>query len=332
MPDPVACAYAPPGEYMKDHTLVRRDGWWHLFNISGTAGFYHGYNGNEETIAWSVSRDLVDWQLRGHVLHASGRAGTFDQHEIWAPFCLDTGKGLYLFYTGVVHPHRPLEYRKLGHRHPWVSRGHLETQGVAVSPDLTEWVKVSDPAMGSGVPGRDSHVVRDESGDRWLLYSTVGTHEVNVSASKDLTSWQSLGVCARLPPLSLDDPRVGGTTRALLGIRELHTAESTTVMRHPIDGGWILLANWHYIRSDDPTDFGSGPACLYDNTCNGRAVDMGYACEVVEHDGSWYRSGTFGPCDYWRLGFTRIEWVPGGAFRVLEPSALDGSAGGAATA
>ena len=88
MPDPTQCSYAPPGEYMKDHSFVYHDGWWHLFNISGTAGYYHGYNGNEETVAWSISRDLVEWEFRGHVLHASQWPGFFDQHEIWAPFCM----------------------------------------------------------------------------------------------------------------------------------------------------------------------------------------------------------------------------------------------------
>ena len=129
MPDPTQCDYAPPGEYMKDHSFVYHDGWWHLFNISGTAGYYHGYNGNEETIAWSISRDLVAWEFRGHVLHASQWPGYFDQHEIWAPFCMKAPDGFYMFYTGIVHPTRPMEYRKLGHGHPWVHAGHRETPG-----------------------------------------------------------------------------------------------------------------------------------------------------------------------------------------------------------
>jgi hypothetical protein len=323
MSEPADCIYAPPGEYMKDHSFLRHDGWWHLFNISGTAGYYHGYNGNEETIAWSVSRDLVHWEFRGHVLHASQWPGFFDQHEVWAPFCLKTDSGFYLFYTGVVHPNRPMEYRRLGHRHPWVSLGHRETQGIATSRDLTEWVKVSDHAQGSGVPGRDSHVVRDDGQRRWLLYSTIGTHAVNVSESEDLQQWHSLGLCAELPPLALDHPAVGATTHGLLGISTLHTAESVTVIRRPTDGRWLLLANWHCIASDDPTDFTRSPATLYENTYQGRRVDMGYACEILEHEGRWYRSGVFGPCDNWKLGFTEIEWIDNGAFRIVRPSVLD---------
>lgn len=87
MKSPILCNYSPPGEYIKDHTLVFSEGWWHLFSISGLTGYSHLYNGNEETASWSISRDLVDWEFRGHVLHASLRNGEFDQHEIWAPYC-----------------------------------------------------------------------------------------------------------------------------------------------------------------------------------------------------------------------------------------------------
>jgi hypothetical protein len=326
MDSPVRCDYAPPGEYMKDHSLVRHDGRWHLFNISGTAGYYHGYNGNEETIAWSVSEDLVHWDFRGHVLHASQREGYFDQHEVWSPFCMRAEDGFRLFYTGVVHPVRPMEYRKLGHGHPWVGTGHRETQGIAVSKDLTEWVKISDPRTGSGVPGRDAHVVRDPGGDRWLLYSTIGTRKVNVSESTDLASWRSQGICAEFPRLPCTEPALGATIRALIGDSDPNTAESITVLRAPDDGRWLMLGNWQYIMSSDPTDFSRTPARPYDTACNGRLVDMGFACEIVEHDGRWYRSGTFGKPDYWRLGFTEIEWVAGGAFRVVRPSVLDAGA------
>ena len=50
---------------MKDHTFVYHDGWWHLYSISGTAGYCHAFTGNEETFSWSVSKDLVDWEFLG---------------------------------------------------------------------------------------------------------------------------------------------------------------------------------------------------------------------------------------------------------------------------
>jgi len=320
---PVACAYAPPGEYIKDHTLVFHDGWWHLFSISGTAGYYHGYTGNEETFSWSVSKDLVNWEFRGHVLHASNREGTFDQHEVWAPFVLKANDKFYMFYSGIIHPTRPMEYRKLGHKHPWVAKGHKETQGLASSVDLTDWLKIADPVKGLEVPGRDSFVMRDVERNRWLLYSTIGTKQANVSESQGLVVWKSLGICADFTDM---DPNLdyGTTAKVMLGrnVQSWHSAESLNVIKNPISGKWIMLANWQYIVSDDLTNFKNNKARFYDTEYKGKRVDIGFAGEMVQHDGKWYRSGCFGPRDYWKLGFTEIEWAPDGAFRIVKPNVL----------
>jgi hypothetical protein len=320
---PVSCNYAPPGEYVKDHTLVFHDGWWHLYSISGTAGYYHGYTGNEETFSWSISKDLVNWEFRGHVLHASNREGAFDQHEVWAPFVLKTPQKFYMFYSGIVHPYRPMEYRKLGHNHPGVFEGHKESQGLACSDDLTDWVKISDFSMGLDVRGRDSHVIRDKQNKRWLLYSTIGAKKANVSQSQDLIHWKSLGICAEFTDL---DPGLdfGPTVRGIWGhnTRNFNNAESLNIMKHPVSNKWIMLANWQYILSDDPTDFKNSKVRIYDTQYKGKRVDIGFAGETVKHNGKWYRSGTFGTRDYWKLGFTEIEWLRDGAFKIVKPSTV----------
>lgn len=321
--DPTDCDYAPSGEYIKDHSFVFHDGWVHFFSISGTKGYYHGYNGNEETISWSISKDLVNWEMRGHVLHATQRKGAFDQHEIWAPFCYAYDNKFYMFYTGIIHPTRPMEYRKLGHDHPWVSEGHKEAQGLAISDDLTYWDKVSDFNHGLGIPGRDSFVTRDEVHNRWLLYSTIGTHKVHVAESKDLLSWSAIGQCVEFPAI---DPvaSFGETTDNFASGEHYYynSAESLTVMRHPLTGKWIMLGNWQYIISDDPLKFDGTTAKMYNLEFNGKTVDMGFACEMIEFNGKWYRSGAMGKRDYWRLGFTEVEWVADGAFKVLKPSVI----------
>jgi hypothetical protein len=320
--DPADCDYAPCGEYIKDHSFVFHDGWYHFFSISGIQGYYHGYNGNEETVSWSISRDLVNWEMRGHVLHATQRKGAFDQHEIWAPFCCKSGDRFYMFYTGIIHPVRPMEYRKLGHDHPWVAEGHKETQGLALSDDLTFWDKVSDFHRGLGIPGRDSYVTHDEANHRWLLYSTLGTHNVHVAESRDLLNWSAIGECAEFPAL---DPAMsfGATTDNFgSGHHYYNSAESLTVMQHPLTGRWIMLGNWQYIISDDPLKFDGANARLYDREYDGKPVDLGFACEVLQHNGKWYRSGAMGVRDYWRLGFTEIEWVEDGAFKVVRPSRI----------
>jgi sucrose-6-phosphate hydrolase SacC (GH32 family) len=326
--DPTQCAYAPPGEYIKDHTIITKDGWWHLFSISGTRGYYHGYNGNEETFSWSVSKDLVHWEFRGHVMHPSQRPGTYDQHEVWAPFCMEANDKFYMFYTGIIHPHRPLEYRKLGHGHPWVVEGHRENQGLAVSEDLTDWVKVDDPVKGLNIPGRDSNVIRDEANQRWLLYSTGQGEEVNgkrmnnvlVSESVDLLKWKHIGSCALFTPLDVNRDygstvESHGSFKAWAG-----TTESMFVMRHPLTGQWIMMGNWQYVVSDDPADFKSGEVRYYDTELNGNIMDMGFACEMVFHEGMWYRSGVFGEFDHWKLGFTEVAWDKSGAFHIVKPS------------
>ena len=61
MSDPTQCAYAPPGEYMKDHSFVYNDGWYHSFNISGTQGCYHGYYGKWYRTGAVGKRDY--WKL-----------------------------------------------------------------------------------------------------------------------------------------------------------------------------------------------------------------------------------------------------------------------------
>ena len=313
VPVPTDCAYAPPGEYMKDQTRIYHDDWWHLYSISGTAGYYHGYTGNNETTSWSISRNLVAWEFRGHILHASQRNGTFDQHEIWAPYCIEAYGRFYLFYTGVIQPVRLMEYAKLGHDHPVLGKGHRQTQGLAISEDLTRWDKVADPVQGLGIPGRDSHVVRDEENQRWLLYSTGGivngVAEAYVSQSQNLLDWEFLGVCARFPePYS--GRRFGGTT------------ESLTVMKHPLNGKWIVLANFQYALSEDPTSFLGSELHLYDREYQGKPVEIGFAGEMIEWQHKWYRSGVIGRRDYWKLGFTEIEWMPDSGFRVVAPSIM----------
>ena len=313
MSDPTTCRYAPPGEYIKDHTILFHDGWWHLYSISGIEGYYHAFTGNEETISWSISRDLVNWEMRGHVLHASQREGAFDQHEVWAPFCLRHAGRFHLFYTGVVHPHRPLTYGKPGRDHVWVYEGHKEMIGLAVSDDLTQWIKVSDVARGLGVDGRDPHVVADDVNGRWTLYSTgprtgEGLHEVFASTSDDLRAWRPAGVCARIP--DMERHRNGNN-------------ESICVMRHPLDGDWIMLANWQYAKSADPLCFPPDAIKPYECAQGPHVVDIGLAGEMIEWQGRWYRSGYFGGNNNaTKLGFTEIEWVPGGAFRVVHPSVM----------
>jgi hypothetical protein len=327
--DPTECKYAPPGEYIKDHTFVRRDGWWHLYSISGVAGLAWLYSGNEESLSWSISRDLKSWELRGHIMHPSQRENTYDQDMVWAPYCLQANNRYYMYYAGCVQA-RPLQYDKRG------TFGKIQNTpndacsiGLAVSDDLTRWTKVSDAVKGLGVPGRDPNVVRDEKNGRWLMYTTGaeidGLAGAYVSESNDLLNWKVLRPCAKFP--RFPKGRQAGYTVDCLSEFGSDTSESLTVKQHPITKQWIMMGNWHYILSDDPTDFLKNDAQLYNLDFHGKTMDIGFAGEIIESDGKWYRSGVIGPLDRWRLALTEIEWVPEGSFRIVKPSILSGSWG-----
>jgi sucrose-6-phosphate hydrolase SacC (GH32 family) len=312
MPSPVQCHYAPPGEYVKDHTIVWHDHLWHLYSISGTQGYSHLYSGNEETVSWNVSENLADWDFRGHVLHASLRSGEFDQHEVWSPYCLAANGRFYMFYTGVRHPVRPMCREKFGTNHPEpVWEGHRETIGLAVSEDLTSWEKVSDRDNGLSVPGRDPHVVYDPDKKRWLLFSTGKSHggvcDEYVSSSNDLVRWEFLGICASFPQDGFP----------------YSTTESVTVMKHPSDDRWIMLGNWHYAISDDPENFRNSTVHRYFDGFPKQQEwlgSLGFAGEMIHWNGRWYRSGVLGVTDYWVLGFHQIAWDRGGAFHIERES------------
>jgi hypothetical protein len=252
-------------------------------------------------------------------LHASQWPGAFDQHEVWAPFIFKGKDEFFIFYAGIIHPSRPMEYRKLGHDHPWVNEGHKEAMGLAVSKDLTHWDKIADFKKGLSVEGRDAHVVYDDRHNRYLLYSTIGTHQANVSQSKDLKNWESLGICLEFPEL---DPagKFGSTTSGISNY--LHSAESLHVLQHPLTGKWIIMGNWQYAISDDPTHFHRSIVREFDRNYKGKITDMGFANEILNINNKWYRSGVFGKRDYWKLGFTQIEWAEDGAFKIVKPSIL----------
>ncbi|MBR9997882.1 MAG: hypothetical protein KFF73_02875 [Cyclobacteriaceae bacterium] len=60
--------------------------------------------------------------------HATLR-NAVDQHEVWAPFIFKGLDQFFLFYAGIIYPHRPMEYRKMGHDHPWVHDVKWENEG-----------------------------------------------------------------------------------------------------------------------------------------------------------------------------------------------------------
>jgi hypothetical protein len=196
--------YAPAGEYCKDHTIIERDGLFHLFSISGTAGTSWYYTNSESKLSHSVSADLRRWEFRGHVLSArgelmAGAPGTrpWREDKVWAPHCIEADGRYHMFYTAVEHQHTARDEFDL-------TTGreiHVERICVATSTDLEQWTASPTPvfeetADTSAHPGRalrDPMVLRDEGRGIWVMYVTMltaeGRNAVGALTSPDLADW-----------------------------------------------------------------------------------------------------------------------------------------------
>ncbi|MCC6580363.1 MAG: hypothetical protein IT440_07960 [Phycisphaeraceae bacterium] len=297
--------YAPPGEFIKDHALIRHDGLWHFFSISGGLGHSWLDVGHEECISHSTSADLIHWTMRGHPVEASRRPGYGDEHMAVAPFVTrgDDGR-FYMFYSGWQHPHKRPNFSLEGHR---------QSIYMAVSEDLFHWEIPSSIAPGGirvmdGDPilGRDPHVVRDDEHGRWLLYYTqeyLGTRPqaIGVATSTDLWNWRHL------------EPALIWTGERL----PYSPTESPFVLRHPRSGQWLLILNWHYAVSDDPLRFTDVhplgfPCGLTGPRPDGKgwqSIGVGFARELICHDGQNLITGVMGEDGYTKLGFTPFTWT-----------------------
>ena len=315
--------YAPDGEYIKDHCLFFYEGRWHLFSISGYIGHSWMDLGNEESISHSSSSDLICWEMHGHPVRASGKAGYYDEHMAVAPFVIRDNNGRFcMFYSGWMHPNKRPEFNL---------DGHQQSIYMAVSDDLYSWV-VPDEIVPKGIVvegydtiiGRDPHVIWDDTENRWLLYYTtqenldeeVHNFTVGVAESQDLVCWHKLG-CALI---------WNGDKRAF------NPCESPFVLRHPQSGKFILFLNWDYSISDNPLRFSSTqplpfpcgldyPSSVLRNNGKGsRAIGVGFAREFIEHDGENYISGVMGCDGYTKLGFTCFRWTED--FMILRDSLI----------
>jgi len=196
--------YAPEGEYCKDHTVIEREGLFHPFSISGTAGTSWYYTDSESKLIHSVSADLRNWEFRGHVLAARGElaadpAGhhTWREDKVWAPHCIEADGTYHMFYTAVEHDHVARDEFDLDSG----LKGHVERICVATSTDLQHWTASPTPvfeetAESAAQPGRalrDPMVLRVEDRGIWVMYVTMLTAEsrnaVGVLISTDLTAW-----------------------------------------------------------------------------------------------------------------------------------------------
>ena len=185
--------YPAPSYRAKDFTLVKKDGWYHLFytRVRRYSPDHYGSPGaeilNETTFGHAVSPDLETWFGLDSVLTV--HPGSWDSHHLWAPSVVQKNGVWWMFFTGVTDLHLSASPTD------WVPR--WQTIGAAYSTDplLQTWTRVStpvwQPCSGNGLPGvswalcnptlpggtadfRDPFVLPPNgTGSPWLLYYTA---------------------------------------------------------------------------------------------------------------------------------------------------------------
>ncbi|OGV49446.1 MAG: hypothetical protein A2017_00050, partial [Lentisphaerae bacterium GWF2_44_16] len=304
--------FAPEGMYLKDHTVFNENGTWHLFAPMGPEGTMWWDEGSEESAEHFMSLDLVHWERAATAVTRGTTPGAFDrQLSGLAPCIIRNGNENLMFFSGWTFAGKT----------PRNPDGFSTGIGVAISKDLHHWEKpVSYALNGLPVKGSDPFVIREESANRWLMFVT--RHQaVAVYQSPDLYQWIEAG-------LTVDEADLKSVNTGM------NPAESPFVMKHPLNGRWILFLNGGYALSDDPLNFPaitpypfkSGIHTFPEPRDEGLGTfyfaeedGVGFAHEVIQVNGRWYLTGVVGTDGHTRLKFTPLEWTSD-AFRCILPS------------
>jgi sucrose-6-phosphate hydrolase SacC (GH32 family) len=277
--------WAPPHEYLKDHTIIEKDGVFHLFSICGTAGqdwLQPWTNNNEETFLHAISKDLLNWEMKGYVLR-TGSEGEADYSKIWAPHVILHNGVYYMFYAGVTHE-----------KEGWTD--HVETICLATSTDLEHWTKHKPnpvyraPGWATGsqppIAARDPMVIRDEENKHWIMYYTALypvkdglKNAVGIAISDDLINWKDAGIAVK-------DDRNGAT-------------ESPFVVKR--DGKYYIFMNDRISVSDDPVKGWSEPKPY-------SSPAPGFAGEVILHKGKYLRTVVGKDGKHFHITTSEIIW------------------------
>ena len=160
--------YTPPGGYVKDFSVIEKDGRLHLFHIDGRPGEVCWVTGNEISFGHASTSDFCHW-IRHKMPLAVGERSWESEH-VWAPFVYRKDDLYYMFYMG---------------------HGNDETfMSYATSADLEKWERWKDGPIRCAV-GRDPFVY-DCDGQTVLLYTGHGGARISACRSEDMVNWEML--------------------------------------------------------------------------------------------------------------------------------------------
>jgi hypothetical protein len=166
------------GTEVKDHSLLRVDGVYHLFYLRGNPAVNIGH---------ATSTDLIHWDLQPPILYTG--PGTWDQWALWAPHIVRDGTNntWVMYYTAV-------------------NRYGAQQTAMAVSFDLFDWIKIPWPvyhpdpswALWSETVwshGRDPFVFQNEGLYYQLLTAKTPANRgaTACAVSSDGYTWQDNG-------------------------------------------------------------------------------------------------------------------------------------------
>ncbi|MEV6548562.1 family 43 glycosylhydrolase [Streptomyces sp. NPDC051597] len=240
--------------YLNDHTLIRRDGRWHLFAIvgEGAAPGEAPDSGAETAFAHASAPELHGpWTSHPDALTVD--PGYHGEQHLWAPHVIEAAGTYWMFYAAGGSAGAAIN--------------------LATSTDLFSWTRVPSGPLFRGRAARDPMVVR--IGGDWVMYYTElsadGHHLVCLRRSADLLHWSA-------PAAAFTDD-----TTAAQGVS---VTESPYVVERD---GWFYLfigprggyEGTDVLASRDPSRF----------TLDGYAGHVpGHAVEPVTDGRDWYAS------------------------------------------
>ena len=297
----------------KDFTLIKKDGYYHLFFIRNNVTLTPG--ATERDFGHAISADLYHWEQLPPVMGVDTTG--WDSLHVWAPSVVERDGLYWMFYTGVG-------------RLPGIS-DQAQRIGLAVSADLMTWTRVGGPIFdGSQVPWawwssqnptpafRDPFVMPEPNKRAsWLMYYTA-------SYAPDSTA-TVVGVAriAAIFPSSTDFTRWSDLKPLLVTWRN-YTFNPLTESPHLFEhaGLWYLIIT---TSAGQPLTFYTSPnptGELVDWTYRGRMRNMlGYDTSTW-FASEYLRDGTH---EYFcfisgdRVELREILWGSSWTFSLLQP-------------